>query len=168
MRYARRRILLEWRLLSSIKAIASPGDTTVEGAVDNLDGRFLVFRATKMMAAETECRDLDTCFAEISKRNGHVTPSQSLLGPVTNSLNAFTMPKRAKCKCLVTAAYGRSQFVTSKKDVSKTPPLLSRCRLTLLAFFAEIRIFAESRHFDSVTSQTLAFASFLALRMLSD
>ena len=44
--------------------------------MDDLDGSFLIFRATKMMTAETECRDFDACFAEISKWDGHVTPSQ--------------------------------------------------------------------------------------------
>ena len=34
--------------------------------------------------------------------------------------------------------------------------------------FTQTRIFADSRLFDSVTSQTVGFASSLALRMLSD
>jgi hypothetical protein len=44
--------------------------------VDNFDGSFLIFRATKMVTAETKCGDLDARFAERSKRDGHVTPSQ--------------------------------------------------------------------------------------------
>jgi hypothetical protein len=44
--------------------------------------RFLTFRATKMVTSETECGDLDACFAERSKRYGHVTPSQLLPTPL--------------------------------------------------------------------------------------
>jgi hypothetical protein len=68
--------------------------------MDDLDGSFLVFRTTEMMTAETECRDFDTCFAEISKRDGHVAPSQWFPGPVTNSLSAFAMPKRKNANIL--------------------------------------------------------------------
>jgi hypothetical protein len=46
--------------------------------VDNFDGTFLIFRATKMVTAETERGDLDGCFAKCSKRDGHVSPSQVL------------------------------------------------------------------------------------------
>ncbi len=45
--------------------------------------------------------------------------------------------------------------LASLHDVSKTPRLLSRSRLALPVFFRQIRIFAESGHFDSVTSQTV-------------
>jgi hypothetical protein len=67
--------------------------------VDNSDGSFLIFRATKVVTAETKCRDFDTCFAEISKRDAHVTPSQ-FLGPVTDSPSAFAMPKRPNANIL--------------------------------------------------------------------
>jgi hypothetical protein len=45
---------------------------------------------------------------------------------------------------------------------------LSRCRLAEPGHFAQIRIYEEPRHFDSVTSQAVRFVSFLALGMLLD
>jgi hypothetical protein len=44
--------------------------------VDNLDCSFLIFRAAKMMTAETERRDFDARFAKLSKWDGHLRPSQ--------------------------------------------------------------------------------------------
>jgi hypothetical protein len=56
--------------------IVVKGDAAVDGAVDNFNGCLVIFRATKMVAAENEYGDLDACFAKLSKRYEHVTPSQ--------------------------------------------------------------------------------------------
>ena len=56
--------------------IAVKRDTTVEGAVNDMDRSLLVLGATKMVAAQAECGDLDACFTEVSKRDRHVPPSQ--------------------------------------------------------------------------------------------
>ena len=58
-----------------LPGIVVKGDASVEGAVDNFNGGFLIFRATKMMTAETERGDLDACLAKLSMRDGHVPPS---------------------------------------------------------------------------------------------
>jgi hypothetical protein len=56
--------------------------------VDNFDGSFFIFRATEMMAPETECGDSDACFAKLSKRDGHGTPSQWFLGSSYEDLDS--------------------------------------------------------------------------------
>ena len=72
-----------------------------EDAGDHLDGSSLIFRATEMMTAETEYRDSDACFAELSKRGGHVTRFAMVFWePDTNSMSAFTMAKRVKTEIL--------------------------------------------------------------------
>jgi hypothetical protein len=50
--------------------IVVKGDAPIEGAVDNFDGSFLIFRSTKIVTAETERGDLNACFANLSERDG--------------------------------------------------------------------------------------------------
>src|SRR6266481_2712386 len=54
--------------------IAVKGDAPVDGTVNNIDRGFLVLSATKMVAAQAECGDLDSRLTEVSKRDGHVPP----------------------------------------------------------------------------------------------
>jgi hypothetical protein len=58
-------------------AIIFPGivvesDAPVEGAVNDIDRRFLVLSAAEMVAAQTERGDLNACFTERSKRDRHL------------------------------------------------------------------------------------------------
>jgi len=56
--------------------IVVKGDAPVEGAVNDIDSSLLGLSDPKMVAAQTECGDLDACFTEVSKRDGHMSPSQ--------------------------------------------------------------------------------------------
>src|ERR1700751_5587401 len=55
--------------------IVIKGDAPVQSAANDIDRGFLILSAAQMVAAQTKRGNLDACFTEASKRDGHVPPS---------------------------------------------------------------------------------------------